>query len=109
MFSQLLTSNYRFSAACLLAAAGLSIYLGVGGLDAGIGGCAASGSCNEVLQSRWSSVLGLPVGFLGAILYLSILVLLPFVQKKGPLRLAHCLLLSLVFLGAVWFVSCKPL
>lgn len=39
-------------------------------VDSAISGCGGGGGCNEVLASRWSQVLGLPVPVLGVLVYL---------------------------------------
>ncbi len=62
-------------------------------------GCGGDSSCHDVLNSRWSSLLGIPVAILGFLLYLVFLIAL---YRKNLLVLYICLGL---ILGAVaWFV-----
>ncbi len=64
-----------------------------------IAGCGGGSSCHEVLESRWSGLLGIPVAMLGFLLYLVLLIAL---LRKNLLVLSICLGL---ILGAVaWFV-----
>jgi len=64
-----------------------------------IAGCGGGSSCHDVLNSRWSSLLGVPVAILGFLLYLVFLVAL---YRRNLWVLYICLGL---ILGAVaWFV-----
>ena len=70
-------------------------------------GCGAGSSCDNVLGSRWSSLLGvIPVAGLAAGVYLAILLCLFFVRDKeiAPLAWKILLVLGGAILGsAIWF------
>ncbi|MBP5302782.1 MAG: hypothetical protein J6Y88_06020 [Bacteroidales bacterium] len=70
-------------------------------------GCAAGSSCDSVLGSRWSSLMGvIPVAGLAAGVYLAILLCLFFVRDKeiAPLAWKMLLVFGGAILGsAVWF------
>jgi len=70
-------------------------------------GCGAGSSCDNVLGSRWSSLLGvIPVAGLAAGVYLAILLCLLFVRDKeiAPLAWKILLVLGGAILGsAIWF------
>lgn len=63
----------------------------------GLAGC--GGSCEELLSSRWSQVLGIPVTVFGVLVYLGLMILIStrFQRLIGP-----CL--GLIAGAAVWFV-----
>ena len=70
-------------------------------------GCAAGSSCDNVLGTRWSSLMGLfPVAGLAAGIYLAILLCLGFVRDKeiAPLAWKLLALFGGAILGsAIWF------
>ncbi len=70
-------------------------------------GCAAGSSCDSVLGSRWSSLMGvIPVAGLAAGVYLAILLCLSFVKDKeiAPLAWKMLLVFGGAILGsAIWF------
>ena len=70
-------------------------------------GCGAGSSCDNVLGSRWSSLMGaIPVAGLAAGVYLAILLCLLFVRDKeiAPLAWKILLVLGGAILGsAIWF------
>lgn len=67
--------------------------------DAAIAGC-GGGPCDEVLASRWSSLLGVPVPAFGVLVYA--LLLLSFFRRLEILRLP---LLGGIAGAAVWFIA----
>jgi uncharacterized membrane protein len=70
------------------------------------------GSCETVLTSSYSVILGIPVSLLGALYYLAVLVLLVVfldIKKEMPLAIAYWLsglgaIISLVFIALQAFV-----
>ena len=83
-----------------IAALGINIFLLTRTLgDAAIAGC-GGGPCDEVLASRWSSLLGLPIPALGVLVYA--LLLLSFFQRVEILRLP---LLGAIAGAAIWFIA----
>jgi uncharacterized membrane protein len=103
--------SIRALAALALAIAGYLAWIAVSG--GAVAGCAAAGpiDCDEVLSSRWSTWLGVPVGFLAVATYGSLLVTAAFIGPWVPprtARLAWGLLVALaVMIGgaAAWFVG----
>jgi uncharacterized membrane protein/protein-disulfide isomerase len=86
--------------ALMVAALGVNIYLLTRTLgDAAIAGC-GGGPCDEVLASRWSSLLGLPIPAFGILVYT--LLLLSFFRRLEFLRLPS---LGGIAGAAVWFVA----
>ena len=86
------------------AALGVNIYLLTRTLgDAAIAGC-GGGPCDEVLASRWSSLLGLPIPALGALVY--VLLLLSFIPLLEILRLP---LLGAIAGAACWFIAVQAI
>ena len=96
----------------LFAAAAISAYLLFvsliqGGLPAG---CGSGSGCAEVLTSRWSSVLGIPVSGPALLVYLTMLVTSFFISPQAPVfwqRWGWFLLVTLAFLtvlSAAWFI-----
>lgn len=51
----------------------------------------SSGSCNIVLQSIYSEVLGIPLAYLGLLYYTAILIILIRLHKVRDIRLWHLL------------------
>jgi uncharacterized membrane protein len=67
--------------------------------DAAIAGCGGGGGCNDVLASRWSQVLGLPVPVLGVLVYL----VLPWsILRRKDFIAAFCY--SAIAGSAVWLI-----
>jgi len=67
--------------------------------DAAVAGC-GGGDCDEVLASRWSSLLGVPVPAFGVLVYA--LLLLSFIRHLEILRLP---LLGGIAGAALWFIA----
>jgi len=65
----------------------------------GIAGCGSGSACDELLNSRWSQVLGIPVTAPGGLVYLGVMV--SFTARGRRLRDA-CL--GLIAGAAAWFV-----
>lgn len=65
----------------------------------GIAGCGGGSSCEELLNSRWSQVLGVPVTGLGCLIYLGVM---GSATAKGRWLRNPCL--GLIGGAAVWFV-----
>lgn len=63
-------------------------------------GCGVDGGCASVLSSKWASVLGIPVGWLGAALYGAVLLGALTSKAKGSWW-SVCALCIVV--GALWF------
>lgn len=83
-----------------LAALGINLFLLTRTLgDASIAGC-GGGPCDEVLASRWSSLLGVPVSVFGVLVYG--LLLLSFFRRLETLRLP---LLGGIAGAACWFIA----
>jgi uncharacterized membrane protein len=83
-----------------IAALGVNIHLLIRTLgDAAIAGC-GGGDCDEVLASRWSSLLGMPVPALGVLVY--VLLLISFIPWLEILRLP---LLGAIAGAACWFIA----
>ena len=67
---------YRWARLLLAVACGVALYMSyVSYAGGGIAGCGAEGGCNEVLNSRWSKFLGVPVSLPAAGLYVALIVL----------------------------------
>lgn len=64
-----------------------------------IAGCGGGSACHDVLNSRWSQVLGIPVAMLGLLVYAALLIAL---FRKNGLLLSLCL--GLILGGVLWFV-----
>lgn len=89
--------------ACLLAALGIALFLGVTSLKGdGVPGCGPESECDRVLSSRWASLGGLPVSLLAAPIYLALLVLS---WQAKPNWKAICALGVLLIAEAAWFVG----
>lgn len=68
-----------------------------------IAGC-GGGPCDELLASRWSSLLGIPVTAFGALAYVALL--LSFIPRLVALRLP---LLGMISGAACWFILVQAL
>ena len=67
---------WRWARLAFLVALGVALYLSYASyVGSGVAGCGAEGGCSEVLNSRWSKWLGIPVSLPAAGLYLTLLVL----------------------------------
>ena len=91
-------------------ALGVSAYLTWATWQPGtVAGCTAESlfDCDEVLRSRWSKWLGLPVSLLGACTYLALLSLSwPAAIRPQSIAMGGLFALALVAAGAaVWFVG----
>lgn len=66
----------------------------------------ASGSCNIVLQSIYSEVLGIPLSYLGLLYYTTILIIVVTLHKKRDIRLWHLLqgIIAFGFLTSLYLV-----
>lgn len=101
--------------ALALAGLGVSSYLAVVSLQQGsVVGCSGESSwfaCDEVLTSRWSKWLEIPVSALAAALYIGLLLALPWTgagQLNRVRRRAWTVVLALALaagLAGVWFVG----
>ena len=67
--------------------------------DAAIAGC-GGGPCDQVLSSRWSSLLGLPIPAFGILVY--VVLLLSFFRRLEILRLP---VLGGIAGAALWFIA----
>ena len=75
-------------------------------------GCSADSllDCDDVLSSRWSKWLGLPVSLLGALTYLLILILGWPALRASKLAVTGLFALAMVAAGAaVWFVGLQAI
>ncbi len=65
----------------------------------------AGGGCDIVTTSTYSSILGIPVSFLGLVFYLSVLILIGLCINKKFIwgQLALVSLTSVGFLFSLWF------
>jgi uncharacterized membrane protein/protein-disulfide isomerase len=93
-------------------ALGISLYLLFVSISLrGPVGCGASSSCEQVLNSRWSTWLGLPVSAAGAAVYLVLLVATFFVRSgtsptwRRRAWKGLALTSALAALAAIWFIS----
>lgn len=90
----------------LLVALGIAVYLSILSFSGGsVAGCGADSGCSEVLASRWSKWLGIPVSLPAALNYAVMIVItfrgLHSVNSRFLLR-ALCLV---IFGAAAWFVG----
>jgi uncharacterized membrane protein len=91
-------------------AVGISIYLAWHAISLqSVVGCSTSAyvDCDEVLQSRWSKLVGVPVAFLGVACYSTLLVLAFVPQRSSTISRytsTALLLTALIAAGAgLWF------
>ena len=65
-------------------AAGISLYLAAMALaHTSLPGCGAASGCHDVMASRWAYTFGIPVSFLGFVLYaLTLLLSWAFVRRE---------------------------
>jgi len=74
-------------------------------------GCGAGSGCAAVLASRWSSLLGIPVGGAAVVVYLAALIATCFLGGQRPARVrrtAWSLLIGAAVIiagAAVWFIA----
>jgi uncharacterized membrane protein len=71
--------------------------------DVGVAGC-GGGDCDDVLDSRWSMVFGIPVTVFGVIAYLGLLISLRPRFERGLIPL-----LGIITGAAVWFILLQAL
>ncbi len=92
---------------CLLGAIGLSCYLAFKSISGGaLAGCDEGSSCDEVLSSKWSYVLGVvPVSILAVLTYAALL----FTDIKACCPRVHAILRWMIIGAAVWFVALQAL
>lgn len=101
------SSDLSFVATCLgriflAGALGISLYLGITSIMAGsIAGCSDGGDCHDLLASRWGYFFGIPVSFIGAATYLTLLGS----DIRGCCPRVHAVCRWLILLAAVWFVG----
>jgi uncharacterized membrane protein/protein-disulfide isomerase len=94
-----------------LAAAGVSGYLLVTSLSVAQTplGCGKGSGCEEVLTSRWSSVLGVPVSLPAALIYLVVIgTALRLIASRSDSRAGWGLLLACagaIVAAAAWFIG----
>lgn len=103
---------WRWAQGAFVVALGVALYLAyVSYAGGGVAGCGVEGGCSEVLNSRWSKWLGVPVSLPAAGLYLALLVLTFRVGRPavGPSWLAPERLLTIgawtVWGAAAWFLG----
>lgn len=97
----------------LLLSLGLAVYLAWHGLSSSaIAGCGAGSGCDEVLNSEWSIILGVPVGVFAVLAYglmLGLTFALPKAdqpQASKPLAASLlCVLAIATAAGIFWFVG----
>src|SRR5579863_5004394 len=74
-------------------------------------GCGAGSGCAAVLASRWSSLLGLPVGGAAAVVYLGVFIATFYIEAQRTVairRTAWSLLIwsaAIIAGAALWFIS----
>ncbi|MFK7910522.1 MAG: vitamin K epoxide reductase family protein [Akkermansiaceae bacterium] len=97
--------KYHLLIICLLASASVAAgYLFFSGMsEASPVGCSAGASCYEVINSSWSSVLGVSVLIPGVSLYLLLVACTLFAGKQVLLQRVGLLVSWLIILAAVWF------
>ncbi len=80
----------------------LSIYLTLVSMSGeAVAGCGEGEKCQEVLSSRWSVVLGLPVSLAGSVLYAAMFV----ADLRARRGVIWWTALGLIVGGAVWFTA----
>jgi len=67
--------------------------------DFGIAGCGGGSACDEILESRWSQIFGVPVTAIGAVVYLALIFAL---TRHGRMLLVP--LLGCLAASVLWFV-----
>lgn len=92
----------RIGQLLLAVAALIALYLGLASFSGPESvGCDGSGTCQIVLKSKWASIFGISVAWIGLGLYLSA-IFCSFLAPKGPLP---AVLLVLILGGACWFAA----
>ena len=109
MSSRKATDWFAVTGRLLLAvAAGVSLYLAsmVFGRTA-LPGCEENSVCQEMLQSHWAYTFGIPVSFLGCLLYsYTIMLSWSFVRRDRSLSgLAGGMATSTIVAAALWFTA----
>ena len=90
------------------AAAGISLYLASMALArTALPGCIEHSNCQEVMQSPWAFTFGIPVSFVGFVLYsLTLLWSGAFARRERTMAgLAGSIAVSSVLAGALWFTA----
>ena len=90
------------------AAAALSLYLACMALaHTNLAGCPEASACQDILSSRWAYAFGVPVSFLGFVLYaMALLWSWAFARRESTLTgLAGSMAVSTIIAGAAWFTA----
>lgn len=98
-------TTYLFATAALLSLVGLadSVYLTVEKLTGAVVPCTLTGSCEEVLNSSYAMIAGIPLAALGAIAYFTVFslsILAVFGNEKARALLLYVVALMLGF--SIW-------
>lgn len=102
--------SHLAAAGRILIAAGACVALYLASMALGrtaLPGCTSDSSCQDVLQSRWAFAFGIPVSFLGFVLY-SIALLLSgaFVRRERTFAgLQGAMAVSTIIAGGFWFMA----
>lgn len=83
-----------------------AFYLAYVELTASEAVCGAVGNCNAVQQSPYATVLGVPVGVLGVVAYVAILLMwgLSRTKAEGTVELSQIMLLGLTLFGTAFSI-----
>ena len=71
-------------------------------------GCGSGSGCDEVLRSRWSNLLGIPVGVPAVLVYVGVMACTFLIARPSTDRLGRSGLAGLAILiafSAVWFIG----
>lgn len=104
--SQSGTGTRSFVAAALLALAlGCALYLGwQSAAGSSVVGCGPESGCGQVLTSRWSRLMGMPVSMLGAGMYAALLVVSLRIKRDSIIQQRIVRAGAVLVLGgALWF------
>ena len=94
--------NFKLEAVLLCLATTISCYLTFQSMSGSqIAGCGEGAGCQSVLNSKWSSVLNIPISTLGITLYLNLIFCILFCIKYAAQL--STILASCIILGALWF------
>ena len=100
---------YGGAAGASLVGLGDAVYLTVQHLTGQSVRCTIVRGCSAVLASRYAAIGGIPTAAYGALAYflafsLAVLILFGGEREAGRLRLAFCLLASLMAAATLWFL-----
>ena len=100
---------YGGAAGASLVGLGDAVYLTVQHLTGQSVRCTIVSGCSAVLASRYAAIGGIPTAAYGAVAYflvfsLAVLILFGGEREAGRLRLAFCLLASLMAAATLWFL-----